>query len=142
MIVFQLMLFWTLRDNVHSDNVSQTELVSCQDIHNIRHKYNIEGVQYHANDHCSVYLWVENMISSDTDLQSPVQFYKEQGVEQTDDLNDFSKDDFAIGIQTSFQHDMLMKFGCEVINGQYPLTNVYNFFLITFLVVNDFVAVG
>ena len=52
------------------------------------------------------------MKSSNNDLQSSVLFYKQQGIKQTD-LNDFSKDDFAIGIQTSFQCDMLMKFGGE-----------------------------
>ena len=38
----------SVRDNVHGDNVNLAELVSCQDIHNIRHEYNIEGVQYHV----------------------------------------------------------------------------------------------
>ena len=65
-------------DNVHGDNVTHAELVSHQDIHNIRHQYIIEGVQYHSNDHCSVHLWLENMKSCDTDLQFPVLLYKQQ----------------------------------------------------------------
>ena len=96
----------SVRDSVHVDNVSHAELISRQDIHNICHQCNIEGIQYHANHHCSVHLWVENMKSSNADVESPVLFFKQQDVEQSDDLNDFCKDDFAINIQTALQRDM------------------------------------
>ena len=90
--------------------IGQYELINRQDIHNICHQYNIDGIQYHTNDHLSVQLWVDNL-QSGSDDESPVLLFKEQGVEQSDDLNDFSVGDFALGIQTCFQKDMLIRFG-------------------------------
>ena len=84
-------------------------------------------------------LWVDSLQGSSDDIQSSVLLFKEQGVEQSDDLNDFSVDDFALGIQTCFQKDMLSKFSKEAIcidstHG----TNIYDFYLITVLVLDDY----
>ena len=49
-------------------------------------------------------------MKNNADIESPVLF-KHQGVEQPEDLNDFGVGDFAIGLQTVFQRDMLLKFG-------------------------------
>lgn len=73
----------SIRDGVH-DIVGRAELTCRQDIHNIRQQYNIEGIQYHKNDHCSVHMWVENA-KSKADIPSPVLLYKQQDVEQTDE---------------------------------------------------------
>ena len=64
--------------------------------------------------------------------------YKSQGTEPDDDLKDFNKDDFVICIQTPFQSDMLREFGSETVcvdstHG----TNVYDFKLITILVLDE-----
>ena len=53
-------------------------------------------------------------MKNNADIESPVLF-KHQGVEQPEDLNDFGVGDFAIGLQTVFQRDMLLKFGSEVV---------------------------
>ncbi|XP_011407648.1 PREDICTED: uncharacterized protein LOC100639460 [Amphimedon queenslandica] len=83
-------------------------------------------------------MWVENA-KSKADIPSPVLLYKQQDVKQIDELNDFSKSDFAIGIQTTFQRDMLMKFGSEAIcMDSTHSTNVYDFCLVTILVLDDF----
>ena len=41
----------------------------CQDVHNISHQYNIEGIKLHPNDHRSVSLWVESMAEQYNDNQ-------------------------------------------------------------------------
>ena len=119
-----------IRDNVHG-KFGRAELVTRQDVHNIRHQYNVEGIQFHQNDHCSVQLWVESM-NNNADIESPVLF-KQQGVEQPEDLNDFGVGDFAIGLQTVFQRDMLLKFGSEVVcmDGTHG-TNVYDLYCYNF----------
>ena len=126
-----------IRDNVHG-KIGRAELVTRQDVHNIRHQYNVEGIQFHQNDHCSVQLWVESM-NNNADIESPVLLFKQQGVEQPEDLNDFGVGDFAIGLQTVFQRDMLLKFGSEVVcMDSTHGTNVYDFYLVTILVLDDY----
>ena len=120
-------------DNVHG-KVGHAELVTRQDVHNIRHQYN----QFHQNDHCSVQLWVES-IKNYADIESPALLFKQQGAEQPDDLNDFGVGDFAIGLQTVFPRDMLLKFGSEVVcMDSTHGTNVYDFYLVTILVLDDY----
>ena len=126
-----------IRDNVHG-KIGCAELVTRQDVHNIRHQYNVEGIQFHQNDHCSVQLWVESM-NNNVDIESPVLLFKQQGVEQPEDLNDFGVGDFAIGLQTVFQRDMLLKFGSEVVcMDSTHGTNAYDFYLVTILVLDDY----
>lgn len=49
-----------------------------------------------------------------------------------------AKNDFLIGIQTSFQRDMLLQFGPKAIcMDSTHSTNAYDFFLITILVLDD-----
>ncbi|XP_019853060.1 PREDICTED: uncharacterized protein LOC109582660 [Amphimedon queenslandica] len=128
----------SIRDGVEGAEIGRSELINRQDIHNIRHQYNIEGIQYHSNDHSSVQLWVDNL-QSDSEDESVVLLFKEQGVEQSNDLNDFSVSDFALGIQTCFQKDMLFRFGKEsiCIDSTHG-TNIYDFYLITVLVLDDY----
>ena len=50
----------SVRDNV--ETIGRKELISRQDIYNVKHQYNIEGIQLHSSDYTSVSLWVENII--------------------------------------------------------------------------------
>ena len=107
-----------------------------EDVHNISHQYNIEGIKLHANDHRSISLWVDSM--GDQADDNPILVFKQQDQEHLIDVDDLSKDDILIGIQTSFQRDMLKRFGTEAVcmdstNG----TNMYDFFLITILILDD-----
>ena len=55
--------------------------------------------------------------------------FKKQGKEQSGDLNDLSKDDFLVAIQTSFQRDMLNEFGTNAVSMDSTHgTNSYDFF--------------
>ena len=78
-----------------------------------------------------------------TEIQSleynAVLVYKEQGVQQEDDMDNLSDSDFILCLQTSFQRDMLMKFGNDTICiDSTHSTNMYDFYLITILVVDDY----
>ena len=51
----------------------------------------------------------------------------------------FNEKDFALGIQTEFQRDMLKKFGnCTVCIDTTYNTNMYDFYLTTLLVINEY----
>jgi hypothetical protein len=67
----------SIRDGVQGTAIGRSELVNRQDIHNIRHQYNIEGIQYHTNDHSSVQLWVDSLQSSvsDASIQPQLRFF-------------------------------------------------------------------
>ena len=124
----------SVRDNV--DKVDREALLCRQDIHNVGHQYNIDGIKLHENDLQSVSLWVDSMGEKCED--NPVILFKQQGKEQSDDLNDLSKDDFIVAIQTSFQRDMLKQFGPNVVcMDSTHGTNSYDFFLISLLVLDD-----
>ena len=125
-----------IRDNVEGQ-LGRRELVTHQDIRNIQHQYNIEGIKLNADDAKSVSLWVQYFNDNSTN-DNPVLLYKSQGTEPDDDLKDLNKDDFVICIQTPFQLDMLREFGQEAVcvdstHG----TNVYDFKLITVLVLDE-----
>ena len=128
-----------VRDNVEAQ-LGRKELISRQDIHNIRQQYNIEGIKLHADDAKSVSLWVQsinNHCNSDSD--NPILLFKPQGVEPEECLKDLNVDDFLICIQTAFQRDMLTAFGSEVVcMDSTHGTNIYGFNLITVLVLDEF----
>ena len=128
----------SVRDNV--EGIDHTALLCRQDVHNIKHQYNIEGTKLHENDHTRVSLWVEGMRNqaTDNDDDNPILIFKQQGQEQTGDVDDTGKNDLLIGIQTSFQREMLKKFGPTAIcMDSTHGTNVYDFYLITILVLDD-----
>ena len=127
----------SVRINAVSDgHLNRKHLLCRQDVHNIQNQYNIEGVKLHGNDHTSVSLWVEAMKDN---VENAVLVFKQQGEDQPSDLNDLSKDDFVIAIQTQFQRDMLMQFGTEAIcMDSTHGTNMYDFHLISILVLDDF----
>ena len=60
---------------------------------------------------------------------NPIIVFKQQGKEQSGDLNDLSKDNILVAIQTSFQRDMLKEFGTNAVcMDSTHGTNSYNFF--------------
>ena len=90
----------------------------------------------HSNDLNSVKAWVNEMKSLE---YNSVLLFKEQGLLQPEGLDNYVQDDFVLCLQTAFQRDMLNKFGNDTIcidatHG----TNMYNFYLITVLVVDEY----
>ena len=121
-----------IREDVVNDSISRQHLLTRQDINNIKRQFNIEGIERHKDDHMSVCAWVEELRVLEA---NPIVVFKPQGSEN----HTLPKDDFLIGIQTSFQCDMMKKFGEKLIcmdatHG----TNHYDFKLVTILVLDDF----
>ena len=46
---------------------------------------------------------------------NPVLLFKQQGVEQTDPLNDLGKNNFLLVLQTEFQKDAMKRYGTKAI---------------------------
>ena len=112
--------------------INRGHLATRQDIHNIKNNYNIEGVSRHMNDLSSVNIWVEQLQSCE---YNPVILHKTQGKQGAG----FNEKDFALGIQTEFQRDMLKKFGnCTVCIDTTYNTNMYDFYLTTLLVIDEY----
>ena len=128
-----------IMDNIRGNTVrgiTREHLVTKQDIHNIKHHYNIEGVMRHENDLTSICAWVEELNSLP---YNPVLLFKPQGEPQPHDMDNVGTDDFILGIQTQFQRDMLCKYGdtCVCMDATHG-TNMYDFNLITVLVIDEF----
>ncbi len=66
-----------IRDSVNG-KLHRDHLTTKQDLHNIKHIYNIEGIMRHSNDLTSVTAWVEEM------SQLPYITFKQQGLKQND----------------------------------------------------------
>ena len=124
-----------IRENT-TEGITREHLVTKQDIHNIKNRYNIEGVMRHSNDLTSVCVWVEELKSLPN---NPLLLFKAQGEPQPDDMDNVGNDDFILGIQTQFQRDMLCKYAdvCICMDATHG-TNMYDFKLITILVLDDF----
>ena len=127
-----------IRDNVSPKTLGREHLISKQDIHNIEKQFCVDGVQKHLNDSQSVNAWVQELHCSE---YSPVLLYKMQGVEDVaiGTTSAFSRDDFALCIQTKFQCDMLSMFGKNAICiDSTHSTNQYDFLLNTIMVIDEF----
>ena len=100
---------------------------------NVINQYNIRGIEKHPNDHSSVSAWI-------MELRNPMEFnptlyFKQQG----EDDGKLEKEDFLLCIQTEFQLEMIQAFGSKVICiDATHSTNMYDFLLITVLVVDEF----
>uniref|UniRef100_A0A1X7T4G0 MULE transposase domain-containing protein n=1 Tax=Amphimedon queenslandica TaxID=400682 RepID=A0A1X7T4G0_AMPQE len=133
----------SVRDNVES--INRTALLCCQDVHNIKHQYNIEGTKHHENDHKSVSLWVDSLRSeaaTDDDSDNAVLIFKQLGHEQSNDIDDIGKNDFLIGIQTCIQRKILKKFGpAAICIDSTDGTIVCDVYLITILILDDLAGV-
>ena len=54
-----------IMDNIREDisqGINRDHLITKQDVRNIQHCYNIEGISHHANDLASVCSWVKELI--------------------------------------------------------------------------------
>ena len=118
--------------------INREHQVTRKDLHNIKHRYNIEGIVRHKNDLQSVQAWITEM-ETNTDIYNPILIYKIQGEKQNEHLDNFSDEDFLLCIQTEFQRDMAIEHGPNIVcvdatHG----TNIYDFFLITILTMDEF----
>jgi len=130
-------IFDSIRDNVEGE-LGRRELINHQDICNIRHQYNIEGIKLNSNDAKSVFLWVQNL-NDQCGNDKPIILYKPQETMPDEAQKDFNNDDFVLCIQTTFQSDMLKEFGPKAIcMDSTHGTNVYDFKLVTILVLDEF----
>ena len=89
----------------------------------------------HVNDLTSICAWVEELNSLP---YNPVLLFKPQGEPQPHDMDDVGTDDFILRIQTQFQRDVC-KYGdtCVCMDATHG-TNMYDFNLITVLVIDEF----
>ena len=88
-----------IRDNI-SQGINREHLVARQDIHNIKTKFNIEGVRRHENDLTSVSSWVEEMRGLS---YNPIWLFKLQGQPQPEEMDNMTLADFVSVIGTQFQ---------------------------------------
>lgn len=91
-------------------------------------------MQKDNNDANSVLFWVEEM---ERENHSPVLCVKRQGEKSTQ--TDVGLNDFILGIQTEFQHDMFVRYAnkLECVDATHG-TNTYDFPPITVLVIDDY----
>ncbi|KAL5235762.1 hypothetical protein ACI65C_003172 [Semiaphis heraclei] len=125
------------RDNIGS-NLKREDLITRADLHNIKHKYNIniQDGQFHKDDCTSVDIWVEQM--KEQGDNNPVQYYKKQGV--IDITGKLETNDFCLIIMDPGQRHLLQKFGqgkVVCLDGTHGL-NGYDFELVTLMVIDDF----
>ena len=122
-----------IRDNMVGDDFTREHLTNRQDVRNVLNQYNIRGIEKHPSDHSSVCAWVSELRTSQG--FDPIIYFKQQG----DEDGTLGKEDFLLCIQTEFQLEMLKEFGHRVICiDATHATNMYDFLLITVLVVDEF----
>ena len=122
-----------IRDS-QADPLTRDHLTTRLDLHNIKHQYNISCMQKDQDDANSIMYWVAEMERED---HNSVLCFKSQG-----DISSHAgieSNDFLLGIQTEFQHEMFVKHATKLVcvdatHG----TNSYDFQLITVLVIDDY----
>jgi len=100
---------------------NRDELVTKQDIRNIKKQYNITGTERHKDDQLSVCAWVEAL------EHSPVLFFKPQDIDSTDGVRFFALFSNRVSTryaETAWEHNCLH--GC---------ISHYDFKLISILVI-------
>ena len=117
-------------------SLSRHHIVESRDILNIKKEFGLNEVQHHDNDQQSVFAWIKEWETSDS---NPVLFYKLQGEECPDKSLSLSKNDVIVILQTEEQKHLARQFGhkgvcCDSTHG----TNAYDFFLTTVLIVDEF----
>ena len=116
--------------------ISREQLVSRQDILNIKNKLNLEGITKHSNDLLSTCAWVEEMKQMP---YNPIILFKAQGTEQSDDINDLAKEDFLLVIQTEYRKDAMKHYGNKaILMDATHGTTQYDFLLISILVIDEY----
>ena len=125
-----------LRENI-CNSLERVQLVTRKDLHNIEAAFSLtSGEKRHKDDGTSVHSWVTEMESQDF---SCIVYYKQQGVQCSDEEFPFIKDDdFILIVMNEGQREMLQKYANNIIciDGTHGLNN-YDFELITLLVVDD-----
>ena len=133
-------IMYEIRDVSLSKGIKREHLVVKLDIKNIARLLNLDNIQKHSNDQTSVSLWVKEAINQD---YNPVLVFKPQSQENAvvGNTDDLGKENFLLGIQTEFQRDAMKKFagsgGVVCVDATHG-TNVYDFFLITVMVLDDY----
>ena len=124
-----------IRDNI-DHNLERIHLLTKKDMSNIERAFGLRGSEKHKDDAISVKLWVEEMKEKCND--NPVLLHKPQGEASSDTALHIK--DFALGIQTPLQAQMLKRFGpnkiicIDATHG----TNAYDFSLLSIMVVDEY----
>lgn len=123
-----------VRSTIKKQELERVHLLTKKDLYNIEGEFNLNETVRHSNDAVSVDAWVEEERKSD---RNSVLMYKPQGEIDTE-YNTFKTDDFALGIMTNAQEEILKKFGndCICMDGTHGL-NKYNFEVVTLMVLDD-----
>ncbi|XP_046688307.1 uncharacterized protein LOC124374051 [Homalodisca vitripennis] len=123
-----------VRCTVNKQELDRVHLLTKQDLYNIESEFGLDETVRHKNDAVSVDAWVqeENMSA-----KSCVLLYKPQN-EVVEQYTTFKKEDFALGIMTPAEEEMLRKFGsdCVCVDGTHGL-NSYDFEVVTLMVIDD-----
>ena len=125
-----------VRDNI-GDKYQIIHLITRKDVKNMEQTYCFIENQRHPDDATSVHLWVEEMAAHKLNR---VLFYKSQGQIPSKECENLSVNDFAIGLQTPLQADILKQFSLDsvICVDSTHGTNGYNFNLITIIVVDEY----
>nr|CAD7406262.1 unnamed protein product [Timema poppensis] len=118
------------------ENFQRIHMITKKDLENICREFSLHTEKQNTGDATNVDVWVDGMNSLSKE-ENPVVFYKARG---TCDMNNIlSIDDFCLVIMTSFQKNMLEKFGTHKIcvDCTQP-TNAYDFTLTTIMTVDEF----
>ncbi len=114
-------------------SVKRKHLISKQDCYNKRNKLKW-NTSRHADDAESVNILIKELQSED---YNPILIYKPQGVVDPD--VSASKDRFLLAIQTKFQQKMYEQYASTVVCiDSTHKTNVYDFKLITLMVIDEY----
>ena len=124
-----------MRDNVCVDE-KRSHIMTKRDIFNIERAFSLRSVERHSDDATSVAMLMEEMKQSDK--ESPVLFYKQQGV-VLPAYNYLNKNDFVMVLQTPYQAHVMKEFGNNIvcIDSIFKTTG-YEFTLITVTVIDEF----
>jgi hypothetical protein len=124
-----------VKEKLYNSTIGRNQLISRQDIQNIQRSLNIGTIRKHPNDLLSTLAWVESMKAM---AYNSIIIFKQQGEEQSALMDNLSKDDFLLGIQTEFQRDAMKQFASKVIlmDATHCVTQ-YDFLLISVFVIDD-----
>lgn len=87
---------FSIRDSMPDGNITRKQLLSRQDILNIKKELNIKSIMKHSNDLISVCAWVEEL---QNEPNNPILLFKPQGMPQSAHMNNLGDDDFLFQIE-------------------------------------------
>ena len=122
-----------IRDKYQHKERSREHLIKKRDIINIKRKLNVNCVHKHPNDLLSVCTWVEEL---KTLSYNPILAFKPQG--DSPSTRTLAPDTFLLALQTQYQCNAFCKYGNKIVcMDSTHGTNIYDFLLISVLVVDD-----